>query len=180
MRIRTLSLSVWLLLLLGLTANAQTNPKRDNLRGFQFTEVIIKVARSRSAGAEVGLSERQLQVDVELRLRKAGLHVKDVNDPITIEDLRAYEITPSLDVLVTIVGSDDLKGVFAADVNVRLKRMGKFGKDYSQAIFAAVWTDGITSILGKDMVEPGIRRQIADLIDRFINDYLAANPKAVG
>jgi len=176
MRLRTLSISVWLLILLGLTANAQT--KRDSLRGFQFTEVIIKVARSQSAGAEVGLSERQLQADVELRLRKAGLHVKDVNDPITIENLWAYEVTPSLDVLVSIVGRDDLKGVFAAEVNVRLKRMGKFGKDHSQSIFAAVWSDGITSILGKDMLEQGIRRQMADLVDRFINDYLAANPKS--
>lgn len=175
MRIRNLSVCVWLLLLLCLTANAQT--KRDNLRGFQFTEVLIKVARSQSAGAEVGLSERQLQADVELRLRKAGLHVKAEGEAISFEELTSNEILPTLYVSVSIVGSDDLKGVFAADVSVQLKRMGKFGKDYSQSIFAAVWSDGITSILGKDMLEPGIRRQIADLVDRFINDYLAANPK---
>jgi hypothetical protein len=51
--------------------------------------------------------------------------------------------------------------------------MGKFGKDYSQAIFATVWSDGITSL----KIESGLRRQMADLVDRFINDYLAANPK---
>lgn len=176
MRILNLSVSVWLVLLLGLTANAQT--KRDNLRGFQFTEVLIKVSRSQPDDAEVGLSERQLQTDVELRLRKAGLNVKGVKDTTTVEELMAYEVLPRLDVLISIVGTDGLKGVFAAQVSVQLKRMGKFGKDYSQAIFAVVWTDGITSLLGKDKIESGIRQQIADLVDRFINDYLAANPKS--
>jgi hypothetical protein len=114
-----------------------------------------------------------LKTDVELRLRKAGVQIKDIKDKPTVDELMAYEVTPRLEAVVSIVQG---KSTAAAGVVVNLKRIGRFGQDRSQIIFATVWTDG-TTILSGMKLEPELRQQVGDIVDAFINDYLAANPK---
>ena len=161
MRARFVS-AITIIVLLAVLTNAQDS-QRNNLRGIQVIEVLIQPLQSNAAGA--GLNQRQLQTDVELRLRKAGLRVKDASD----------DLTPYLAVSVnTVNGSGNLSNAFAVSTHVELKRAGKFGTEF---IFATIWSDAFVSIGGKNRVEEGVRQQLADLVDEFINDYLAVNPK---
>jgi type IV pilus biogenesis protein CpaD/CtpE len=154
--------SVWLLLPFGLTASAQ---QRDYLRDVRSVQVHIKISRTEPADD----LKRQLVTDVELRLRRAGIVVKD-----TIEGMSDEEFLDAahLYVMVTIIQG---KSNAAMDVSVNLKRVGRFGRHIPQNILATVWENGVTILSANP--DSALRQQIADNVDGFINDYLAANPK---
>lgn len=164
MRIRTIFVAVWLLLLFGPTAASAQ--QRDYLRDVRSVQVHIKIKRTEPADD----LKRQLATDVELRLRKAGIVVKD-----TIEGMSNEEFldTAHLYVIVVIVQG---KINAAMDVTVNLKRVGRFGRNIPQNILATVWENGVTILNGANP-DSVLRQQVADNVDSFINDYLAANPK---
>src|SRR5258708_19984091 len=57
---------------------AQTNPDRANLKGAGPTRVLVEALRPEAEAT--GLTREQIQSEVELRLRKAGIQVLDDND----------------------------------------------------------------------------------------------------
>lgn len=44
-------------------------------------------------------------------------------------------------------------------------------------IIATTWRSGMTVIVGEKNLSTGVRSNVADIVDKFINDYLAVNPK---
>src|SRR5438445_7718264 len=108
MKTRTLSGSVWLLLLLVLTANGQT--ERSALRGVPATTSVVIEGLSRDA-VLAGLSTDQLQTDVELRLRKAGIRISD-----------SATVPSYLYVQITALKSSEC-GLYAVAVSVGFNRL---------------------------------------------------------
>jgi len=168
MRVRTLFLYAIILLPTPLIANAQSNPDRKGLRGILGMRVAIEEL---SPTARVGgLSRDQLQTEVELRLRKAGVRILD-------GDSGSF-----LYLSVSAMKSINAP-LYATNVKLEFYRLGTFvgfGKDLEaseQTLIASVWSKQVLGLAGSERVEMEIRQQVADLTDQLLNDYLAANPK---
>jgi hypothetical protein len=80
--------------------------------GFHRPPFIISELQPELTGN--GLNKTQLRTDVELRLRKAGIRLKDSSD----------DPTPFLFVTVSVLqGDDDLKNIFATSVSALSRRL---------------------------------------------------------
>jgi hypothetical protein len=119
--------------------------------------------------APLGLTQDQVKKDVELQLRKAGVLV------LTEEECRATPGHPSLSVDISISEikiRNDRVG-YAYYVGVQLTESVKLARGFEAT--GSIWSIGAVGAIGKD-ASP-IRSSISGFVDKFINDYLAANPK---
>ena len=152
-------LSVFLLVSASQT-HAQSTPYRGSLRGLAAVPVKVQVTRG------TGTTSERLREFIELRLRSAGISVPENN------------ITSRLDgyamLSLTVVSSEDrgdlLQVVLTLTQGVTLKRRP------SIEAHVATWE---ASKCGGDEKsnEATLQRWVAELIDSFINDYLAVNQK---
>jgi len=140
----------------------------DTLIGLDSIGVLIE--NLHPAALEAGLSPDQLQTDVELKLRLAGIKV------LSKEEFRRLLLAPYLYVQVT-AGKSSNFSVYAVSVNVDFKQMVFLVRDPNVVTMGATWRSGEVIIAGKDVITEGIRGCVRDLVDEFINDFLAANPK---
>jgi len=117
----------------------------------------------------LGLTQEQVKTDVELRLRKAGIRV------LTEKECRATMGHPYLSVSISISEikiSNDRVG-YAYGIGVNLYETVMLARGF-EAI-GSIWSVSSIGAFGKD-ANP-IPGSINDIVDKFINDYLAANPK---
>jgi hypothetical protein len=67
--------------------------------------------------------------------------------------------------------------VYAFSANVELRQRVTLVGNPSMSVLAATWSaTGIIGMVGSQKVA-SVRNDVRDLTDRFINAYLAANPK---
>jgi hypothetical protein len=149
----------------GLYLNAQTESHRD---------VAAPLQKLRAVSVTVGLtpdvgrlfSKETIKVDVELRLRRNGIAVSD-NSP---------------DVLgIMLFGSADAEDVrragWVTHMRVNMSRVVRVLAN-DAVTSAEVWSTQGLSWGGPDERHAAqIRRDLGDFVDRFVNDYLTANPK---
>ena len=142
-----------------LSTNAQLRT-RDSLRG--LSAVPVKVQVSKGAGTT---PDRLLEF-VELRLRRSGIVVPENNSP-ALRDGHAV-------LWVDVTSSED--GAYLLEVNLRLTQDVTLKRRPSLEAHVATWEQ---SLSGGDQksTEPNVRRRVSDLLDSFINDYLAVNQK---
>ena len=115
-----------------------------------------------------GLGKASIRTDVELKLREAGIEVF----------LEAKVDTPTFVVSVNaIVRSDD--NTYAYDLECELDddvRMENRSKNVV-VLSAPIWkAAGVIGVVGGSRVST-IRDTIKDQVDKFLVDYLKANPK---
>ncbi|MBU2495848.1 MAG: hypothetical protein KJ935_05065 [Candidatus Omnitrophica bacterium] len=123
-----------------------------------------------------GLSKEQIKIDVELRLREAGIQVVPVEKSLSLS-------TPSyLYVIVnTVKFSSGLEYVYGTSVQLKqvvvLKRK-KPAKLPIAYLWATTWekSEGVEITWVEDLVG-NVREHINEKVDAFISDYLAENPK---
>jgi hypothetical protein len=115
----------------------------------------------------IGLTRNQLQTDVELRLRKAGVRV------LTQKECFETPGMPYLYVLIHIGFIKHLDGyIFATTVSLKQTvRLAGGGQT-----IGSIWEGRGLGFVGPEKIGQ-IRGMINDRVDDFINDYLAANPK---
>jgi hypothetical protein len=173
-----------LVLLLPGVSHALTDEQKV-LVGLKGIEVVIEEI---SPEAErLGLTRNQIQVDVELRLRKAGVRV------LTKEEILETPGMPWLYVNLTIMFDKDFPiAAFSQQVELKeyvtLDRPGTMpsaaediAKKYGIGIpgfrtRGVIWDKSSTGTVGNKMIR-ALRETVDDEVDKFINDYLAANPK---
>jgi hypothetical protein len=169
---RTTVFVFFVVLALALNANAQSHVGRAGLHGVLGMRVVIEPPPSNTK-----LTAEQLQTDVELRLRKAGIRV--------IDDDGQSPRAPFLYLNFFALKSDSASA-YATNTTLEFHRIGTFVgvdkdmKRIEEEIFAIVWLRdavGVCSNSAMPQLEMGIRQKVADLTDEFLNDYLAANPK---
>lgn len=150
-----------LLLFLCTVTEAQTD--RDTLKGHQSIGVLVENLRSEIENS--GVTREQLQSDVELALRKAGIKVDD--------GASSY-----LYVNINMIRAKTTQGVeigLAYSIELDFKQPATLSVSKTLAI-VTTWTKGTVGVTGRDDSR-SVRTGLNDYVSRFINDFLAANQK---
>jgi hypothetical protein len=127
--------------------------------------VYVQVAEINREAERLGLSKDKLQTDVELRLRKAGIRV--LTDKETCE-------TPGWPFLSVNLNASVGPGICSYAIQVNLYEIVTLER--GPKIIGSVWNTGYAGWVGTKNTRQ-IRGHVDDLVDKFINEYLAANPK---
>ena len=113
------------------------------------------------------MTEEQIETDVELRLRKAGIKVVDNSEP--------EFLFLSID-----IGAVRSQGLYAFAIWVKYHQPVRLVRDLSIMSIGTTWgatTTRFVGIVSRERLNKFVREKVADRVDEFINDYLAANPK---
>jgi hypothetical protein len=150
----------------GLATAAEGKLGRETLRGITSIEVVVESPDSEAI--RDGLTKDQIQTDVELRLRKAGVRVIGSDDP---EATKA----PFLAISANLLKGRSIDG-YAYSCQVALFQ-GVMVLSNSTATLASTWSIEMTGIAGTNNMVMAVRNSIGDLVDKFLNAYLSVNPK---
>ncbi len=133
--------------------------ERAPLRGLRSFHVVVEDLDPEAAG--VGLNRDGLQTDVEVKFRTTGLPLRDGTSPYYY-------------VRLTFL---DLGSVVTWYVTAELREEVFLPREPPLRRVAAIWSAGQIGSVGRARVVEMIRQTVRDVTDKFINDYLAANPK---
>lgn len=139
---------------------ALTCARAENGQLKGITSVRVVVEEVSAAGERVGLTKDQLQTDVELKLRQAGLTIAKVSAGCIP---RIY-----LNVAVTGLGN-------AVFIGVELQECAILYRDVKIAVPGA--TTWKASAVAQNLDASEIRSSMKDNVDSFLNAWLSANPK---
>jgi hypothetical protein len=157
--------SVVSLMLLAASVSSAQSFQRAGLQGVNAMKVVIEDLLPETA--DTGLTVEQLRADVELRLRKSGIRVVDESDaaaPWLYLQLPAFK--------------NKQFNFYAASVSLEFRRLGTFGTGKEQvSVLASVWSNSMLTVQPSRDFRTTARDIVAQIVDMFINDYLAANPK---
>ena len=141
-----------------------------SLRGLKGVGVIVEELTPDAKRG--GLVEEQLRLDVEWRLRKAGITV------LSGADLQGVSGAPYLSIsIAALQGKGRLAALFVYATKVELKQGANLVRDDSLSVSAATWALSGVSMTGSRLFRQGAHTRVASHVDRFIRDYMAANPK---
>jgi len=141
-----------------------------SLRGLKGVGVVVEELTPDAKRG--GLAEEQLRLDVEWRLRKAGIPV------LSGASLRGVSGPPYLSISVAALqGKGRLAPLFVYTAKVELKQGATLVRNPSLNVSAATWTLSGVSMTGHRRFRQGAHARVASYVDRFIRDYLAVNPK---
>lgn len=142
--------------------------ENESLRGLKGVYVLIEVLDPDTE--EDGLRKSQIQTDVELKLRLAGIKV------LTEEERFKETGAPFLYVAINILRRDSgLSYVFFT--NVSFQQLVCLVRNKNIYVFAKTWDEGVLGHGGIGNIANFIRDSVKDKVDIFINDYLSVNPK---
>ena len=144
---------------------------RATLRGVEGVHVVVEDVRPDVERA--GLTRQQLQTDVELRLRKAGMRV------LTRAERLEMPGAPWLYIDVNVaLRSDPPVELTAFNIYVELKQEASLKTTGSLAI-VSTWSVGAVGGGGSKRLA-NLRSTVRDLVDQFINAYLSVHPRPAG
>ena len=119
---------------------------------------------------EAGLTKSQIQTDVELKLRLAGIKVLSKEERIKIfggaylyVTINSIKLSPSTNI--------------AFNIYVSLRQDALLLKDWNTICPAGTWEQHAIGVAPRSYFVGDARKGLKDAVDKFINDYLAANPK---
>ena len=143
--------------------------KRESLRDLPGVGVVVEHFRSEAEDA--GFDQQVFRTDVELRLRMAGVRV--------LENLRPSWLYLNANVLHRERNLADAFNI-SLELNQEVILQSRIGSDprnlpedlASATMFAPTW---MTGKAGFGTVAD-VRDAVRDLVDKFANDWLAANP----
>lgn len=115
----------------------------------------------------LGLTKDQIKTDVELKLRKAGIRV------LTDNEVFATPGMPSLYVNINTLISPELPFIVCS-ISAELIEVVKLARGFE--VTGTIWDIGSVGRVGTGNIRK-LREYLGDIVDKFINDYLAANPK---
>lgn len=116
-----------------------------------------------------GLDPDQIKVEVELRLRKAGITVFDKLDS------DGNDSAAALDVSIDAIKNGN--GVYGFYVSTRLREIVSLLRPTRCRAIATTWVTAYVGTVGTEAMAAYLRQDVDDDVDKFVNDYLAQNPK---
>jgi hypothetical protein len=168
-----LVLALLLLAITNVSAQSEEARERETLRG--LTGVYVIVDSLKGDVVRDGLTLGQLQTDVEVRLRKAGIRV------LTLEEVRESENKPALVISVVAIKSDPLSKLlesnrYSFSISLELKQAAHLKRMPATTFMVTTWSDRALGFATADNTRV-IREGVGDYVDKFINSYLTVNPK---
>ena len=134
------------------------------LRGLK--EVLVHVEDLDFRVERVGLTTDHLRTDAELKLKMAGIKVQSEK-----ESMEKVGI-PQLHIIVKVLGTSS--GNYAAHIRLELREAVDLVRHPGVEVFTSTWTTGR---FGVTQSLSDVRKQEQALLDKFITEYIAANPK---
>jgi len=140
---------------------------RKTLAGLHRVRVVVQLSDSADVQKD-GLSQSQLQTDVEVKLRQTGIIVLGQQEA---------QSGPWLNVIVSTlnVSSANAMGMYAVSVSAELHQWVTLARNPSVRVWVSTWS--ATGQFGTTAHLSSVRDIIRDMTDQFINAYLAENPK---
>jgi S1-C subfamily serine protease len=114
------------------------------------------------------LSERQIQTDVELRLRRNGIRL------LSEDEWQKVPGSPFLYLRLSVL-RNERTGVFSYYYRLELNQTVLLDRDPQFRMLAVTWLKTNGGYAGSAVAPSAIREAIGDTVDRFCNDFLAAN-----
>ncbi len=148
-------------LLLPTVSIAKGDP--EPLRGLKGVHVLVENIDSQAE--RLGLTRAQIQTDVELRLRKAGVRVLTEKERLE---------TPGCPHLYVNINTPIGQGLVVYSISVELFELVTLARGF--VTDGAIWNIRFAGCVGTSNIRK-VREGVGDCVDKFINDYLAANPK---
>jgi len=142
---------------------------RATLRGVEGVKVVIEYLKPEVERA--GLTVQQLQTDVELRLRQAGIRV------LTQAERHGIPGRPWLYINVNVSLRSEIP-LAAYTIQVQLNQDASLTTDGSLAA-VSTWSVGYIGTVGRAHLTT-IREDIRERVDEFINAYLSVHPRPLG
>ena len=141
---------------------------RDTLKGLMSFFVLVETPNVNAQST--GLTKERLQTDVELRLRKAGLPIRDSAPQYLYVNIAVLPLENY---------SGKRNGNYLYTVNVDFCQSAILSRDKSIMAFGATtWKVGgrYGYVPAGIDVKKVVREAVGDGVDEFINDYLTENP----
>ncbi|MFI5342136.1 MAG: hypothetical protein ACHQ7N_20150 [Candidatus Methylomirabilales bacterium] len=161
-----LTFALMTLLLLGLPVPARpddTSFWRATLKGITAFHVVVEVLTPEAE--RDGLTRDQLQTDVELRLRKAGINVTS-----------SYANTRESFLYLNVNTYKEPVGLYAFNISLEFHQGVILTRNRNVSLPASTWYVGTVGIVSAERLRE-VRDTVADKVDQFINAYLEQNPK---
>lgn len=145
-----------------------TEDRRKSLQGLKAVGVLDEEI---SPDAEQdGVTESELQTQVELKLRLAGIKV------VTLDDSFKLPGQPYLYVRVSYMRTD-IRKISALAIELQMKENVLLVRNPAIGLQATTWQKGVIATGGINYLAKDVHDSIDKLTDKFINDYLSVNPK---
>jgi hypothetical protein len=143
----------------------------QSLEGLSAIYVVVEHLNPEIEG-KGGLTSGQIQTDIELKLRMAGIKIASTSGASEIPGM------PFLYVKVSTMSMSLYKmpELYACNINISLNQWVYLSRDLSISAIASTWERQFFGTVGISRIG-SIRDVIKDKVDIFINDYLSVNPK---
>ena len=140
--------------------------ERESLRA--LAGVFLVVEELKDDVKHDGLSVSQIQTDVELRLRQAGIKVLSRQEALA---------SPGFPYLYVRLSTAKGGSTYAYCVQVEFNQVVQLDRNPAIRLLATTWTaPGVTGTVGAKTLRD-VRKIIVGQVDEFTNTYLAVNPK---
>lgn len=143
--------------------------QRETLRGLQGIGVIVDMVRPEAE--QLGLTREALQTDTDLQLRQYGIKVVSFLEMFTTPGVPVLYINANVK-----VRPGEIDPILAVSIVVQLKQGVSLDRDPTIHCKAPTWESAAVATVGRANIRQ-VRDAVKDLVARFINDYLAVNPK---
>ena len=146
--------------------NGKSN--RATLRGLSGVGVLVE-----QLAPEIereGLIKNQLQIEVELKLKMAGIKV------LTREECLKTPGEPYLYVNVNVNTAKTESDIYPYSIDVLLMQKVSLLRDPKQTTYAVTWSTGGVGSIEKSILSQ-LRTSVEEMVDLFIKTYLSENPK---
>jgi len=146
--------------------NGKSN--RATLRGLSGVGVLIE-----QLAPEIereGLIKNQLQIEVELKLKMAGIKV------LTKEECLKTPGEPYLYININVNTAKTESDIYPYSIDVLLMQKVFLLRDPKQTTYAVTWSTGGVGSIEKSILSQ-LRGSVEEMVDLFIKTYLSENPK---
>jgi hypothetical protein len=140
---------------------------KETLRGLPGVTVVIEPLQA--AAEQDGLTQRELQAEVERQLQAAGIRV------LTQDEWRNTPGSPYLYVNVSALKKN--YGLYAYSIEVCLNQLVSLLRNRDIQEFAETWETREVGTVGKGRLST-VRDSVAAHVSIFIRDYFSVNPRS--
>ena len=143
----------------------------DNEKSLQGLQgVYILVEDLPGIVEQAGLDSATIRIDVELKLRLAGIKV------LTQEETLKQAGAPYLYINVNI-NKQTLRDIASSEILCELYQTVHLTRDESISLEASTWRVTSVGPVERRNIASYTRDSVKDAVDRFVNAYMSVNPK---